>query len=48
MRAILEDALTAEPSTGGFGSRVHARFAGAGGVELDLPDRGEMARAASL
>ena len=48
VRAILEDALPAEPPTGGFGSRAHARFAAIGGAELDLPGRSEMPRAASL
>lgn len=48
VRAILEDALPAEPPTDGLGSRIHGRFAAAGGVELDLPDRRELPRAASL
>jgi len=48
VRAILEDALPAQPPSGGFGSRIRARFAQVGGVELDLPDRGELPRAASL
>jgi plasmid stability protein len=47
-RAILEDALPAQQPSGGFGSRVHARFAAVGGVELELPDRRDMPRAASL
>jgi hypothetical protein len=37
-------ALEEEP----FGSRIRARFAAAGGVELDLPDRSELPRAVSL
>jgi plasmid stability protein len=47
-RAILQEALAAQPPSGGLGSRIHARFATLGGVDLDLPDRGEMPRAASL
>jgi hypothetical protein len=37
-------ALEEEP----FGSRIRARFAAAGGVELDLPDRSKLPRAASF
>jgi antitoxin FitA len=48
VRAILADALPSESPSGGLGNRVHARFAAAGGVELDRPDRSEMPRAASL
>jgi plasmid stability protein len=48
MRAILEDALPSEPTTGGLGSRIHARFAAIGGVDLDLPTRRELPRAADL
>lgn len=47
-RAILEDALPSQVPSGGLGSRIHARFTALDGVELDLPDRGEMPRAASL
>jgi antitoxin FitA len=48
VRAILEDALPSEPFSGGLGSRIHARFAAIGGVELDLPTRRELPRAADL
>ncbi len=48
VRAILEDALPSEPTTGGLGSRIHARFAAIGGVDLDLPTRRELPRAADL
>ncbi len=48
VRAILEDALPSEPPSGGLGSRIHARFAAIGGVELDLPPRHELPRAADL
>jgi plasmid stability protein len=45
VRAILDDALPPAPPSAGLGSRVHARFAALGGVELDLPARGELPRA---
>lgn len=48
VRAILREALPSRQTAGGFGSRIHARFAAVGGVELELPDRSEMPRAASL
>ena len=48
VRSILEEALPAEQASGGLGSLIHARFADVGGVELDLPRRSEMPRAASL
>lgn len=49
-RLILADALVAEvdaPSTG-LGSRIHARFAALGGLDIDLPNRSERPRAADL
>ncbi len=48
VRSILEEALPAERASGGLGSRIHARFAKVGGVELDLPRRSEAPRAATL
>jgi plasmid stability protein len=48
VRAILKDALPSEQPSSGLGSRIHARFAAVGGVDLDLPRRDEMPRAASL
>ncbi len=48
VRAILEDALPSETTSSGLGSRIHARFAAIGGVELDLPTRRELPRAADL
>ncbi len=45
VRAILDDALPPAPPSGGLGSRVRARFAALGGVELDLPARGDLPRA---
>jgi plasmid stability protein len=46
VRAILHDVLAPAPGTGGLGTRIHARFAAAG--ELDLPRRGEAPRAADF
>ena len=46
VRAILHDLLGSPPSPGGLGTRIHARFASAGEFDLDVPARGEMARAA--
>jgi plasmid stability protein len=48
VRSILEETLPAPLASGGLGSRIHARFVAVGGVELDLPRRSEMPRAASL
>jgi plasmid stability protein len=48
VRSILEQALPSPQASGGLGSRIHARFAAVGGVELDLPRRSEMPRTASL
>lgn len=47
-RVILEEALPPRPPAGGLGSRIHARFAALDGAHLDLPDRSEMPRSASL
>lgn len=47
-RAILRDALPPEQPSGGLGSRIHARFAAAGGAELKLPTRHEAPRPADL
>lgn len=48
VRSILEEALPAQPVSAGLGSRIRARFADVGGVELDLPSRDELPRAANL
>lgn len=47
VRQILEAAVASE-ARGGLGSRMHARFAAAGGAELETPARTERARAAKL
>lgn len=38
-RVIIRDALTQQNKPGGLGSRIHARFAAIGGVDLELPSR---------
>lgn len=48
VRVILSRALKAPSSGGGLGSRLRERFGGAGGVELELPDRSDRPRAADL
>src|SRR5258708_23340427 len=45
VRAILHELLDPPPSAGGLGTRIHARFAAAGGLDPDLPARSEMTRA---
>jgi antitoxin FitA len=49
VRTILRSVLSqpAAPATG-MGSRIHARFAAIGGVELDVPARTSVPRAASF
>lgn len=48
VRTILRHALTHAPAQAGLGSRIHARFAALGGVDLEPPPRTERARAADL
>ena len=48
VRTILRNVLAQPTAPGGLGSRIHARFAVIGGVELDLPSRSQAARAADL
>jgi len=49
VRTILRSVLSqpAAPTTG-MGSRIHARFAAIGGVELDVPARTSAPRAANF
>lgn len=47
-RVIIRQALSRQESRGGLGSRIHARFAAADGVDLQLPERNNKARAASF
>lgn len=48
VRNILRDTLLAQRPDQGLGSRIRARFAEAGGVDLDLPARTDAGRAADL
>lgn len=46
VRAILADQLSAAPADDRLGSRIHGRFAGIGGAELDTTVRNETPRPA--
>ena len=48
VRTILRNVLAQPTAPSGLGSRVHARFAAIGGVELDLPTRSQAVRAANF
>ncbi|MGF1648719.1 MAG: plasmid stabilization protein [Kineosporiaceae bacterium] len=49
VRSILEAELEERiDAAGGLGSRIHARFVGAGGADLVVPDRRDEARAADV
>ena len=49
VRTILRNALTQPGSSGGLGSRIHARFAALGGAaDVALPPRTDAPRAAPL
>ena len=48
VRTILRNALAQPVAAGGLGSRIHARFAALGGVDLPLPKRKDRVRAASF
>jgi plasmid stability protein len=48
VRDILRDALMPAKPDRGLGSRIRARFAAEGGVELALPARSDIARPASF
>ena len=48
VRTILRNVLAQPIATSGLGSRIHARFAAIGGVELDLPTRSQAVRAANF
>ena len=48
VRTILRNALAQPAPAAGLGSRIHARFAALGGVELSLPKRSEKPRAADF
>lgn len=42
VRAILRELLSVPEAVSGVGSRIHARFAAIGGVDLEVPPRDEM------
>ena len=48
VRTILRSALSPPAAATGLGSRLHARFAGIGGVDLSQPERTEPAPAADF
>lgn len=48
VRAILAAVLRDGGDDGALGTRIHQSFAAIGGVDLPLPPRTELARAASL
>jgi antitoxin FitA len=49
-RCILADALVTDEDapSAGLGSRIHARFAALGGLELDLPARSKQPKSADF
>lgn len=49
VRNMLRNMLTqTTQNSAGLGSRIHARFSAIGGVDLDVPERLELPRAATL
>ena len=48
VRAILQASVAPPPTPRGLGSRIHARFAGLGEPEFELPARNEPPRAADF
>jgi antitoxin FitA len=48
VRTILQASVAQPPPARGLGSRIHARFAGLGEPELELPARNEPPRAANV
>jgi hypothetical protein len=48
IRAILDDALYPAPPAGGLGTRIHLRFAAIEGVDIEVPTRSDMPRAAGF
>jgi len=47
VRSILRQALS-KPAERGLGNRIHQRFAEAGGLDIELPERNTPPRAADL
>ena len=48
VRTILRNALAQPTPASGLGSRIHARFAALGGLDLALPERSDAPRAANF
>lgn len=48
VRTILRNVMAQPTAPGGFGDRIHARFAAISGVELDVPSRSQPARGADF
>jgi plasmid stability protein len=48
VRVILRASVSERQLPDGLGTRIHARFAALGGVELELPTREDKPRAAVL
>ncbi|MDY7106793.1 MAG: plasmid stabilization protein [Actinomycetota bacterium] len=48
VRAILRETVSRSRAERGLGTRIHQHFADVGGVDLELPPRTEMPRAAEL
>ncbi|MBB5153564.1 FitA-like ribbon-helix-helix domain-containing protein [Saccharopolyspora phatthalungensis] len=48
VRAILQASVAPSAPAHGLGSRIHARFAGLGEPEIELPTRNEPPRAADF
>lgn len=48
VRAILTEAVRERADTGGLFTQLLDRFGALGGVDLELPERGEPARAADV
>jgi plasmid stability protein len=48
VRTILRNALALPATRGSLGSRIQARFAALGGVEMTLPERDDAPRAANF
>lgn len=47
-RRILRQTLHESRQTKGLGSRIHQRFRALGGIDLELPARGDLPRGADL
>ena len=48
VRSILRAVLTQPAAPRSLGSRIHARFAALGGIDMALPERSDLPRAANF